>query len=491
MNILLDRKSSKPIYLQIRDRISRLIKSGALQTGERLPSIRSLAEKLQVNKLTILEAYSILEADGVVFARQGSGYFINQKNLLSSNMKSTFAPAQNVIIPDGVGSSFFEIHVSAIKAQNQAGMINLSYGLPRPPQDIGLIGRRALNKSVDNLFAYDSPQGNLTLRRQVAQMLVQKGLEVTSENLIITNGSEQGLSLAMNYYLQRDDWVIVEAPTYHGAIALLENIGAKIIGIPMNAEGMNLELLEKYLESHRPKLIYTISTLHNPTAITTTQSHRQQLLALAEKYQCPILEDNAYEGLNFDIETAENELESVPPPIKAIDKQDLVNYIGTFSKTLIPGLRVGYMVVTGDQYQALLEQKLLNDVHTSNFSQAIVSEYLASGHYRRHRKKLQSENLLSLNIMLQAMERYFPEEAKWTVPQGGLFLWVQLPEKISIAEIRSQAVKENVLFASGSAFFPNKQGYPAMRLSFSNVSEAEIDLSVSILGRLLKKYLEK
>ena len=490
MNILLDRKSSKPIYLQIRDRISRLIKSGALQTGERLPSIRSLAEKLQVNKLTILEAYSILEADGVVFARQGSGYFINQKNLLSSNMKSTFAPAQNVIIPDGVGSSFFEIHVSTIKAQNQAGMINLSYGLPRPPQDIGLIGRRALNKSVDNLFAYDLPQGNLTLRRQVAQMLVQKGLEVTSENLIITNGSEQALSLAMNYYLQRDDWVIVEAPTYHGAIALLENIGAKIIGIPMNAEGMNLELLEKYLESHRPKLIYTISTLHNPTAITTTQSHRQQLLALAEKYQCPILEDNAYEGLNFDIET-ENELESVPPPIKAIDKQDLVNYIGTFSKTLIPGLRVGYIVVTGDQYQALLEQKLLNDVHTSNFFQAIVSEYLASGHYRRHRKKLQSENLLSLNIMLQAMERYFPEEAKWTVPQGGLFLWVQLPEKISIAEIRSQAVKENVLFASGSAFFPNKQGYPAMRLSFSNVSESEIDLSVSILGRLLKKYLEK
>ncbi|MEO0968156.1 MAG: PLP-dependent aminotransferase family protein [Cyanobacteria bacterium J06639_18] len=490
MNILLDRKSSKPIYLQIRDRISRLIKSGALQTGERLPSIRSLAEKLQVNKLTILEAYSILEADGVVFARQGSGYFINQKNLLSTNMKSTFAPAQNVIIPDGVGSSFFEVHVSAIKAQNQAGMINLSYGLPRPPQDIGLIGRRALNKSVDNLFAYDLPQGNLTLRRQVAQMLVQKGLEVTSENLIITNGSEQALSLAMNYYLQRDDWVIVEAPTYHGAIALLENIGAKIIGIPMNAEGINLELLEKYLESHRPKLIYTISTLHNPTAITTTQSHRQQLLALAEKYQCPILEDNAYEGLNFDIET-ENELESVPPPIKAIDKQDLVNYIGTFSKTLIPGLRVGYIVVTGDKYQALLEQKLLNDVHTSNFSQAIVSEYLASGHYRRHRKKLQSENLLSLNIMLQAMEGYFPEEAKWTVPQGGLFLWVQLPEKISIAEIRSQAVKENVLFASGSAFFPNKQGYPAMRLSFSNVSESEIDLSVSILGRLLKKYLEK
>lgn len=371
MNILLDRKSRKPIYLQIRDRISRLIKSGALQTGERLPSIRSLAEKLQVNKLTILEAYSILEADGIVFARQGSGYFISQINIHSTNMKSTFAPAQNVIIPEQAGSSFFEQHVSSIQAQTQAGMINLSYGLPRPPQDIALIGRRALSKSVDRLFAYDVPQGHLTLRRQVAQMLVQQGLEVTSENLIITNGSEQALSLAMNYYLQPDDWVIVEAPTYHGAfaprmlselIAILENIGAKIIGIPMNGEGMNLELLEQYLESHRPKLIYTISTLHNPTAITTAQSHRQQLLAFAEKYQCPILEDNAYEGLNF-----EAEIESVPAPIKALDRQDLVNYIGTFSKTLIPGLRVGYMVVTGKHYQALLEQKLLHDVHSCKF----------------------------------------------------------------------------------------------------------------------------
>lgn len=233
---------------------------------------------------------------------------------------------------------------------------------------------------------------------------------------------------------------------------------------------------------------YTISTLHNPTAITTTQSHRQQLLALAEKYQCPVLEDNAYEGLNFNTEL---DSKAVPAPIKALDGQDLVNYIGTFSKTLIPGLRVGYMVVTGKHYQALLEQKLLNDVHTSNFSQAIVSEYLASGHYRRHRKKLQSENLLSLKIMLQAMERYFPDEARWTIPKGGLFLWVQLPENISIVEICNQAVKEKVLFASGSVFFPNKQGYPAMRLSFSNVSEPEIELSVSILGKILKKNLER
>lgn len=257
-------------------------------------------------------------------------------------------------------------------------------------------------------------------------------------------------------------------------------MGARIIGIPMNAEGMNLQLLEKYLKSHHPKLIYTISTQHNPTGIATSQNHRQQLLQLAKNYECPILEDNAYEGLNF---------EPVPPPIKALDKHDLVIYAGTFSKTLIPGLRVGYMVVTGKHFQPLVERKLMHDIHTSTISQAIVSEYLASGHYRRHRRRLQTENLLSRNMMLQAMESYFPQEAKWTVPNGGLFLWVQLPLNFDISEIRKQAIEQNVLFASGSAFFPKKQGYPAMRLSFSNSSESEIELGISILGKLLKKHL--
>lgn len=484
MKIPLDRKSRKPIYLQIKEKISRLIKTGALQPEERLPSIRSLAEILQVNKLTILEAYSILQADGIIFSRQGSGYFVNNSNLNltnSSNIKlSTFNPAQNVIISETAGNSFFDIHMNAVQAQVNEKIINFSYGLPRPPQDMALIGRRTITNSIDSLFAYDIPHGQENLRRQVAQLLVQQGLEITAKNLIITSGCQQALSLTMQYYLQKDDWVIVENPTYHGAISILENIGARIIGIPMNSEGMNLELLEKYLKSHRPKLIYTISTQHNPTGIATSQTHRKQLLELAEKYQCPILEDNAYEGLNF---------EPVPPPIKALDKQDLVIYAGTFSKTLIPGLRVGYMVVTGKHYQPLVERKLINDVHTSTISQAIVSEYLGSGHYRRHRKKLQTENLLSRNLMLQAMETYFPQEAKWTVPKGGLFLWVQLPDNIDISEVRQQAIQENVLFASGSAFFPDKQGYPAMRLSFSNTSESEIDKGISILGKILKKYI--
>ena len=224
MKIPLDRKSRKPIYLQIKDKISRLIKSGALQPEEHLPSIRSLANNLQVNKLTILEAYSILEADGIIFSRQGSGYFVNKLNINSTNstnLKSTFAPVQKVIISESVGNSFFDIHMSAVQAQVNEKIINFSYGLPRPPQDMALIGRRTIINSIDSLFAYDIPHGQEILRRQVAQLLVHQGLEITADNLIITSGCHQALSLTMQYYLQKDDWVIVESPTYHGAISIL------------------------------------------------------------------------------------------------------------------------------------------------------------------------------------------------------------------------------------------------------------------------------
>lgn len=478
MKIPLDRQSPHPIYLQIRDYLSRLITSGKFLPGQRLPSIRTLSQSIQVNKLTVIEAYSVLEAEGLIHARQGAGYFVNSAVMSSPKLKSTFAPTQDVTIQEQGGESFFGQFTASLQAQQRGEIIDFSSGFPRVSglDNLQRVAKRAIAGATDTLFRYDFPQGQLALRQQIAQMLVQQGLEVSTEELIITNGSEQALSLAMRYYIQPGDWVIVETPTYHGVLGILKNLEAKVIGIPMTAEGMNLELLEQYLCSHRPKLIYTISTLHNPTGITTSQAHRQQLLALAEQYECPILEDNAYEGLNF---------EPVPAPIKALDRHHSVTYISTFSKTLMPGLRVGYMVVTGNHYHYLVEQKSLQDLHGSTVSQAIVREFLASGQYRRHLSRLRTYNLQSRNAMLQALERYFPEQVCWTVPQGGLFLWVHLPHGLPMQALCRDALAQNILIATGAAFFPGHQGYSAMRLNFSHSLE-EIDHGISVLGRLLK-----
>lgn len=343
-------------------------------------------------------------------------------------------------------------------------------------EDLQRIARRAVKQVNSTLFNYDLPHGQLTLRQQIARMLVQQGLEVTPEDLIITNGSKQGLSLALQHYVQPGDWVIVESPTYHGVLELLSCLKAKVIGIPMNLEGINLELLEQYLHTYHPKLIYTVSTLQNPTGVTTSYAHRTSLLQLAERYECKIIEDNAYEGLNF---------EPVPPPLKALDRNDIVTYVGTFSKTLMPGLRVGYMVVTGKDYQPLVESKLNHDYHVSTVSQAIVSEYLASGHYRHHLAHLRSQHLQSRNTMVSAMQCYFPSEASWTVPNGGTFLWVQLPKDISMPALCQATLSHNILIANGALFFPDRQGYNALRLNFSQEPEV-IEKAISVVGRLLK-----
>ncbi|MBE9193580.1 PLP-dependent aminotransferase family protein [Gloeocapsopsis crepidinum LEGE 06123] len=478
MKIPIDRQSSNPIYLQIRDYFSRLIQSEKLAAGQRLPSIRALSESLQVNKLTVIEAYRVLEVEGLIHARQGSGYFVSSIANTKFTLHSNFAPTQEVTIAQGDGS-FLEQFIASLHAQHQGNIIDFSSGFPSSfrIEELQRVAKRSLSRAADLLFRYNFPQGQLLLRQQIAQLLLQQGLEVSPEELIVTHGSEQALSLALRYYLQPEDWMIVETPTYHGVLGILKNLGAKVIGIPMTATGMNLELLEQYLRSHRPKLIYTISTLHNPTGITTSQTHRQQLLALAEQYECLILEDNAYEGLNF---------EPVPAPIKALDRHDLVTYISTFSKTLMPGLRVGYMVVTGKHYQPLVEQKLLNDLHVSTVSQAIASEFLASGLYRRHLGRLRTTHLQSRNAMLQALEQHFPKAIAWTVPQGGLFLWTHLPDRIPIQTICREALSQNILVANGAAFFLSK-GYPAMRLNYSHTLEA-IEQGISILGKLLKKH---
>lgn len=481
MKIPLDRNSAQAVYLQIRDRFRRLIESGALQPGDQLPSIRSLAETTRVNKLTVIEAYSVLEADGLVHARQGAGYFVSQPPIKYSQAISQFAPPQKAIVSEQKEKdhSFFTSYTTSVSARKHIGVIDLSLAFAVSElKDVQKIARRAMNKVDTFLFDYELPHGQLTLRQQVARMLIQQGLEVTPDNLIITNGSKQGLSLSLHYYVQPGDWVIVESPTYHGILQILSNLKARVIGIPMTAEGMNLEILEQYLHTHRPKLIYTISTLHNPTGVTTTQAHRASLLQLAERYNCLILEDNAYEGLNF---------EPVPAPIKALDTQNVVTYIGTFSKTLMPGIRVGYMVVTGEHYQPLVERKLLHDYHVSTVSQAIVSEYLASGHYRRHLTHLQSKHQQSRNAMLSALQHYFPPESSWTIPKGGLFLWVQLPFDLSMSAFCQAALAQKVLVGDGRWFFQDGQGYNAMRLSFAHKPEV-IDQGISILGKLLKHY---
>ena len=480
MKIPLDRQAKEPIYLQIRDRIGHLIQNGGLPSGAQLPSIRKLAQTVKVNKLTVLEAYSMLEAEGLVRAKRGSGYFINPPEMRSPAppLDATFNPVQKVIIPTESASTFPAVYYAGLNSYHQPDYIDFSSGFSNPidVEDLQRIARRAM-KEARTFFHHAHPKGDIELRMLITQLLIQQGLELSPEDVIVTNGSMQALALLVDRFIAPGDWVIVEAPTYHGYLSLLQQRGARIVGIPMTRKGMNLDLLAQYLESHRPRLIYTNSTLQNPTGITTSVAHRRKLLSLAKAYDCLIVEDNAYEPLSFG---------ATPPPIKAFDEDNCVIYVGTFSKTLMPGLRVGYTIVTGDENNAITERKLLHDFHISTASQAIVKEYLSSGHYRRRLEKIKEVHRDRRDYMLKLLLQHFPTSATWTVPDGGTFLWIQLPDKVDVSQLSAAAVSQKVLIGSGEAFFPKDRGYSAMRLNFSLPRE-ETERGIRILGEILSK----
>lgn len=478
MKLPLDRQAQEPVYLQIRNRIRQMIHQGGLKPGDRLPSIREMARTASVNKLTVIEAYSVLEADGLIYARQGAGYFIQQAPLTPPQRPASFAPDQQVFMPAPAMQSFLDTSHAMLQAESQPDVINFSSGFPQAfgVEDLQRIARRAVKTVADRLFTHNHPEGDPVLREQIAQLLLQLGLSTNTDQILVTNGSMQALSLVTQHLIQPGDWVVVEAPTFHGYLSLLRQAGAQILGIPMAATGMNLDLLEQYLQSHRPRLIYTISTLHNPTGITTDLAHRRRLLDLAEQYDCWIVEDNAYEWLSF---------AATPPPIKALDSRDRVIYLGTFSKTLMPALRLGYAVITGDLYPAILERKLLHDFHVSIVSQAIVREYLATGHYRRRLNSLRELNEQNRRVMLRALEQHFPRDASWTIPAGGLFLWVQLPTGVDVDRLYRSAIAQGIFVGTGNLFFPDGQGYPALRLSFAQPL-ADIEQGIATLGHLLQ-----
>ncbi len=488
MKIPLDRQSPQPLYLQIRDHLRHLIMTRVLKPGDRLPSLRTLAKHTHINQLTAIEAYSALEGELLIYARRGVGYFVspNPDTALDLVLHSTtstpsrFHPRQEVIIQDQGDGSFCEQFSASLRLQSQPDIIDFSSGFTHlgEQSEFRRLAKRAINQAGDELLRYGLPEGQPLLQRQISQMLIQQGLDVLPDDLLITHGSEQGISLVMNHYLHPGDWVVVESPTYHGAIATLDLLGARMIGIPMTADGMNLDLLERYLHSHCPKLIYTISTLHNPTGITTPQAHRHRLLALAHQHNCLIVEDNAYEGLSFNL---------APPPIKAIDRGDRVIYIGTFSKTLMPGLRVGYVVLPRADRTALIHRKILQDFHVSTLSQAVVSEYLSSGYYRRHINRLNVQNLQRRNLMLQALSKHFPPTTSWTIPAGGIFLWVHSPHHLPMAQICDAAFVRGVRITSGSVFFPRREGYTAMRLNFS-LPPDDIERGIAIIGDVLDSH---
>lgn len=372
-----------------------------------------------------------------------------------------------------------------LKVTQRLDMISFAGGMPAPElfpiPEFQRACEKVLAEQGAAVLQYSTTEGCLPLRQFVADDLKRRGVNVGPENVLITAGSQQALDLVGKLLIDPGDLVVVEAPTYVGGLQAFNLYEAQYLGVPVDHDGLRTELLEEALRA-KPKFLYILPNFQNPSGVTMSLERRRELLSLAAQYDVPVVEDDPYSELRF-------EGEHVAPLIQ-LDADNVI-YLGTFSKTLAPGIRLGWIVGPVEAISKLVQLKQGTDLHTSAFNQMVAYEVARGGYLEAHVKELCDVYRHRRDVMLQALEEFFPAEAAWTHPQGGMFLWVTMPAGFDCGELLKAAVEEKVAYVPGHSFFPNSEdGSRHMRLNFSNAAPERIREGIRRLAVAARKQME-
>ena len=376
-----------------------------------------------------------------------------------------------------------------LQAAADPKIISFAGGLPAPE----LFPVKEMKAAVDKVFEehgqeamqYGAAKG-VTALREVIQQHVKKKENVDSEldNVLVTTGSEQALDLVGKAFVDPGDTVLVEQPTYLCALDVFRSYGANFASVEMDEDGMKMDALEEALKANpNTKLIYTVPNFQNPTGRTMTEERRKQLAELAEKYDVYVLEDNPYGEIRFAGQHV--------PAVKSFDKSGHVLYMSTFSKTLAPGFRLGWLVADEDVVNKLTVLKQSADLHTDNLAQFAVAQFFADNDVDAHVKEISDLYGKRKDLMLEGIKKYFPEGVKYTNPEGGMFLWVEVPGVDDTVELFKECLEHDVAFVPGDPFFAGKAQPGAFRLNYSNMKEDQIEVGLKRLGSALTAAVNK
>jgi GntR family transcriptional regulator/MocR family aminotransferase len=489
MRIPLNRQSGVPLYRQIETHLRQEILSGGLAAETRLPASRELAEELGVSRITIKNAYAELESDGLIASRQGSGTYVAPSFSPTGPGRPQAEPRWPLWQQEAVNESVFSNAIYPPMPDDQnphlAPIRFTGVGDPRyfPVKDFLKAIQAVVRRDGVAALEYGKfGSGFEPLRQTIAHVLASQGVHTHPDQVLITSGSQQALALVCQALLKPGDTILVESPTYNLALELFRSSGLKIAGIPVDGHGMQVELLERLLQQYHPKLIYTIPNFHNPTGTCLSGTRRRALLELAQRYNVPILEDDYAGDLRYD--------GRAQPAIKALDPLGDVIYAGTFSKMLMPGLRLGFLVADGPIFRRLLHGKWVTDLTTSTLIQRTLDEYVTVGRYQAHLRRSCRINRARRDTMLSAMRKHLPREVKYDIPQGGLYIWLRLPEGLSALELLPLALKAGVEFTPGSWFFPvPAEGEGYLRLNFATQPPEQIEEGIRRLGTVMNRQI--
>jgi 2-aminoadipate transaminase len=382
-----------------------------------------------------------------------------------------------------------------LKLTEKPDVISFAGGLPAPEvfpvEDFAEACQRVLHESGAQALQYSTTEGHLPLREMVARYTGRSGVALTPDNVLITSGSQQALDLIGKIFIDPGDRILVESPTYLGALQAWAPYGAEYLTVPTDEYGLITDALEEALRQ-KPKFIYVIPNFQNPMGVTLSLERRRQLIELAARYGVPIVEDDPYGQLRFDGEHIPSavvlDAESCPGGENCYNGN--VIYLSTFSKILAPGLRLAWVIAPPDVIRKLVQAKQGADLHTSTFSQMVAYEVSRGGFLDRHVHLIRRQYRERRDIMLGALDSYFPAGVDWTHPSGGLFLWVTTPPEVDTAELLKAAVEQKVAFVPGAPFHPNGGGQNTMRLNFSNATPDNIRTGISRLGKVLNERMQ-
>ena len=478
MRISLERDAgspSTPVYRQIADQIRSQIDARDLGAGSRLPAIRELARKLRVNRDTVALAYEELARAGVVESTVGRGTFVapGAASEPEARVEAALSP---------VAERLLELERRRPRFGSAAGAVPMHTLVPDPALYPVDAFRRALNRVLQQggaeLLLYGGPQGHMRMREVLAARLRQAELHVETSELVLCHGASQGISLALRLFAAPGDSVALEEPTYNNVLAAVSGLGLEPVAVPMRADGADLAALSRVLERPEVKLFYTIPTFHNPMGITTTLAHRRELLEVAARAGKPVVED-AYEA---DLRLGGRAV----PSLAALDRSGLVVHLSSFSKSLFPGARVGAIAAHGRLVDALLALKQATDLSDAMPLQAAMAELVSSGAYDRHLARLHPVLRSRCDALLEALREHMPEGTRWTEPEGGYQVWVELPEGGDTSELLPDAVSAGVLFAPGAEFHHDGRPSRCLRLTFAMADEAALRRGVAALGGVVR-----
>ncbi|GAX89181.1 PLP-dependent aminotransferase family protein [Effusibacillus lacus] len=472
-----DSTSSIPLYRQIYDFIRVKIENGEWPPGSKIPSQRKLADSFGVNRSTVIMALDELIAQGLLEGKSGGGTRVvnNSWSLLSSAP----LPDWNSYVQAGIHHPNMPTVQEINRAEFAPRMIRLGTGELSPD----LYPRELMAKVLEQLPArissmgYEEPKGLLVLREELGRYLKSLGIEASPSSILIVSGALQALQLISVGLLQPGSTILLEKPSYLNSLHVFQSSGMRLFGIPLDNEGVQIKAVMEQKNRQNGALLYTIPSFHNPTGIVMTEARRNQLMETCEKERLPVIEDDVYRELWLDA--------PAPPPLKASDKNGLVLYLGSLSKTLSPGLRIGWLVGPEPVIDRLADIKMQTDYGSSSLAQWAAAEWLSSGMYYEHLETVRKSLKERRDATADALQKHFKDLGEWTLPTGGFYIWLQLLPSLSVRTLFEKALREGILLNPGTLYDPHAVQF--LRLSYSYASLSDLTQGIRRLAELIRK----